>query len=350
MDTNRSLYDALLQRYKEIGVAGGVGASPVSIVDRAQVPATPYKPNLPLNLALGLMFGLLGGVGGAVGFEMLNDVVKTRDDVRTKLGLAPLGAIPKRVGKGSFIEDLKDPASIVSEAYSAVAAALRFSTESGVPRTILLTSTRASEGKSSSALALAQNFARRGKKVLLVDSDLRKPAFKAGTEKIGLTKLLTNEEDASGHVIRTQYENLWLLPSGPLPPNPADLLSTGRFHQILEEATEHFDVTIVDAPPTLGLADAPLLGAVTGNILFIIEAGKTRTSAAIDALNRLEASGAHILGAVLTKATETGSGYGYGHYGYGYGYGKVENKRRTEILMLSQDQPGQHPPQETEDA
>jgi len=350
VDTNRSLYDALLQRYKEIGVAGGVGASPVSIVDRAQVPATPYKPNLPLNLALGLMFGLLGGVGGAVGFEMLNDVVKTRDDVRTKLGLAPLGAIPKRVGKGSFIEDLKDPASIVSEAYSAVAAALRFSTESGVPRTILLTSTRASEGKSSSALALAQNFARRGKKVLLVDSDLRKPAFKAGTEKIGLTKLLTNEEDASGHVIRTQYENLWLLPSGPLPPNPADLLSTGRFHQILEEATEHFDVTIVDAPPTLGLADAPLLGAVTGNILFIIEAGKTRTSAAIDALNRLEASGAHILGAVLTKATETGSGYGYGHYGYGYGYGKVENKRRTEILMLSQDQPGQHPPQETEDA
>jgi capsular exopolysaccharide synthesis family protein len=348
VDTNRSLYDALLQRYKEIGVAGGVGASPVSIVDRAQTPTGPYKPNLPLNLALGLMFGLLGGVGGAVGLEMINDTIKTREDVRSKLGLAPLGAIPKRVGKGSFIEDLKDPSSFVSEAYSAVAAALRFSTETGVPKTFLLTSTRASEGKSSSALALAQNFARRGKSVLLIDSDLRKPAFKAGTDKIGLTKLLTNEEEVGEHVIRTQYENLWLLPSGPLPPNPADLLSTGRFQQILTEASEQFDVTIVDAPPTLGLADAPLLGAVTGNILFIIEAGKTRTSAAVDALNRLEASGAHILGAVLSKATETGSGYGYGHYGYGYGYGKVEQKKRTEILMLSQDQP--HEPQESEDA
>ncbi|HVH37974.1 MAG TPA: polysaccharide biosynthesis tyrosine autokinase [Sphingomicrobium sp.] len=349
VDTNRSLYDALLQRYKEIGVAGGVGASPVSIVDRAQTPATPYKPNLPLNLALGLMLGLLGGVGGAVGMEMLNDVVKTRDDVRNKLGLAPMGAIPKRVGKGSFVEDLKDPSSVVSEAYSAVAAALRFSTETGVPKTLLLTSTRASEGKSSSALALAQNFARRGKSVLLIDSDLRKPAFKAGTDRIGLTKLLTNEEAVSGHVIKTQYDNLWLLPSGPLPPNPADLLATGRFQQILLDTAEHFDVTIVDAPPTLGLADAPLLAAVTGSILFIVEAGKTRTSAAIDALNRLEASGAHVLGAILTKATETGSGYGYGHYGYGYGYGKVENKRRTEILMLSQDQPDSAQPQEAED-
>jgi succinoglycan biosynthesis transport protein ExoP len=281
---------------------------------------------------------------------MINDVVKTREDIRSKLGLAPLGAIPRRVGKGSFVEDLKDPASVVSEAYSAVAAALRFSTETGVPKTFLLTSTRASEGKSSSALALAQNFARRGKSVLLIDGDLRKPAFKAGTEKVGLTKLLTNDEEVGGHVIRTQYENLWLLPSGPLPPNPADLLSTGRFQQILHEASEHFDVTIVDAPPTLGLADAPLLGAVTGAILFIVEAGKTRTSAAIDALNRLEASGAHIIGAVLTKATETGSGYGYGHYGYGYGYGRVERKRRTEILMLSQDQPDPPQPQETEDA
>jgi capsular exopolysaccharide synthesis family protein len=339
VDTNRSLYDALLQRYKEIGVAGGVGASPVSIVDRAQQPNGPYKPNLPLNLALGLLFGLIGGVGGAVGLELLNDTIKTREDVRSKLGLAPLGAIPKRVGKGSFVEDLKDPSSIVSEAYSAVVAALRFSTESGVPKTLLVTSTRASEGKSSSALALAQNFSRRGKSVLLIDSDLRKPAFKAGTDKVGLTKLLTNDEPVAKHVIRTQYDNLWLLPSGPLPPNPADLLSTGRFHQLLDEASEHFDVVIVDAPPTLGLADAPLLGAVTGNILFVIEAGKTRTSAAAEAINRLEASGAHVLGAVLTKATETGSGYGYGHYGYGYGYGKVEQKKRTEILMISQDAP-----------
>jgi capsular exopolysaccharide synthesis family protein len=134
--------------------------------------------------------------------------------------------------------------------------------------------------------------------------------------------------------MKTQYENLWLLPSGPLPPNPADLLSTGRFQQILREASEHFDLVIIDAPPTLGLADAPLLAAVSGNVMFVVEAGRTRTGAAVDALNRLEATGAHILGAVITKSTESGHGYGYKQYGYGYG--KVTGKR-TEILMLEQD-------------
>lgn len=337
VDTNRSLYDALLQRYKEVGVAGGVSAAPVSIVDRAEPPGGPYKPSLPFNLGLGLIFGLLGGIGGAVGYELVNDTIKTREDIRNKLRLAPLGAIPKRVGKGSFVEDLKDPSSVVSESFSAVAAALRFSTEEGMPKTLLITSTRPSEGKSSSALALAQTFSRNGKSVLVVDSDLRKPAFRAGTDKIGLTKLLTNDDPVSNHIIRTQYENLWLLPSGPLPPNPADLLSTGRFQHLLDEASEHFDIVIVDAPPTLGLADAPLLGAVTSNILFVVEAGRTRTPMAVDALNRLEASGARILGALLTKATETGSGYGYGHYGYGYGYGKVDHKRRTEILMIPKE-------------
>ena len=334
VDTNRSLYDALLQRYKEIGVAGGVGSAPVSIVDRAQPPSGPFKPNLPFNLALGLGLGLIGGLGAAIGLEILNDTIKTREDVRGKLGLACFGAIPKRAGKGSFVEDLKDPSSVVSEAYSAVVAALRFSTEAGVPKSLLVTSTQASEGKSSTILALAQNFARRGSKVLLIDSDLRKPAFKTSSDKIGVTKLLTNDEPVGNHIIRTQYDDLWLMPCGPLPPNPADLLSTGRFHQILTEACEHFDMVLVDAPPTLGLADVPLLAAVVGNVMFVVESGKTRTSAALEAINRLEASGAHVLGATLTKSTEAGGGYGYKYYGYGYG--SVENKR-TEILMIPQE-------------
>ena len=334
VDTNRSLYDALLQRYKEIGVAGGVGAAPVSIVDRAQPPGGPYKPNLPFNLAIGLAIGLIGGLGAAVGLEVLNDTIKTREDVRNKLGLACFGAIPKRAGKGSFVEDLKDPSSVVSEAYSAVVAALRFSTESGVPKALLVTSAQASEGKSSTILALAQNFARRDSKVLLIDADLRKPAFKAANDKIGLTKLLTNEEPVGGHVVATQFENLWLMPCGPLPPNPADLLSTGRFQQILREASKHFDIVLVDGPPTLGLADSTLLAAVIENVMFVVESGRTRTNAAIEALNRLEASGAHVLGATLTKSVEARGGYGYKYYGYGYG--KVES-RRAEILMIPQE-------------
>ena len=335
VDTNRSLYDALLQRYKEIGVAGGIGTAPVSIVDRADTPVSPYKPNLLLNLLVGLFGGLLAGVGGAVALEFVNDTIKTREDVRDKLGLACLGAVPKTSAKDAFVEDLKNPASVVSEAYSTVVAALRFSTEEGIPKVLLVTSTQPSEGKSSTALALAQNFARRGKRILLIDSDLRKPAFKASSDKIGLTKLLTSEDPIDRHIVETQHEHLLLLPSGPLPPNPADLLSTGRIRTILNDAAERADVVIVDAPPTLGLADVPLLAAAAGHVLFVVESGKTRTRAAIEAINRIEATGAHILGATLTKASHRGSGYGYAGYGYGYGYGYGKlGKSRTEILMI----------------
>ena len=338
VDTNRSLYDALLQRYKEIGVAGGIGSAPVSIVDRADAPGLPFKPNLFLNLLLGVFGGLLAGIGAAVGLEFLNDTIKTRDDVRNKLGLACLGAIPKTIAKDAFVEDLKNPASVVSEAYSAVVAALRFSTEEGMPKAILVTSTQPGEGKSSTALALAQNFARRNKRVLLVDSDLRKPAFKASSDKVGLTKLLTSEDHIEGHIVETQHDNLMLLPSGPIPPNPADLLSTGRIRSVLDEAAQRFDLVIIDGPPTLGLADVPLLAASTGHVMFVVESGKARTRAAIEALNRIEATGAHIVGATLTKSTDSGVGYGYKRYGYGYGYGygKLDDNKRTEILMIPQ--------------
>jgi capsular exopolysaccharide synthesis family protein len=337
VDTNRSLYDALLQRFKEIGVAGGIGMAPVSIVDRADPPTMPYKPNLPLNLLGGLAFGLLAGIGAAVALEFVNDTIKTREDVRTKLGLPCLGVVPRTAAKDTFVDDLKNPTSVVSEAYSAIVAALRFSTDTGMPRTVVVTSTQSAEGKSSSALALAQNFARRDKRVLLIDSDLRKPAFKAATEKVGLSKLLTTDDGIAGHVLETQHANLWLLPSGPIPPNPADLLSTGRIRKIIAEATERFDIVIIDGPPTIGLADSPLLASAGGNILFAIESGRTRTRAAIEAINRLEGTGANILGVVLTKAKDAGVGYGYNRYGYGYGYGQGQvDRKRTEILMIPQ--------------
>jgi capsular exopolysaccharide synthesis family protein len=226
---------------------------------------------------------------------------------------------------------------MVSEAYSAIVAALRFSTEAGMPKVLLVTSTRSGEGKSSSALALAQNFARREKAVLLIDSDLRKPAFKAASDKVGLSKMLTADDRLEDHLVETQHPNLSLLPSGPLPPNPADLLSTGRIRKIIAEASDKFDLVVIDGPPTLGLADSPLLAAAAGNVLFVIESGRTRTRAAIEALNRLEATGTHVLGATLTKSPGSAGGYGYGRYSYGYGYGYGYGKdklKRTEILMI----------------
>src|SRR5439155_6336718 len=256
----------------------------------------------------GLGAGLLAGIAGAVGLEFLNDTIKTREDIRKKLRLPCLGAVPRTAARDAFVEDLKNPTSAVSEAYSAIVAALRFSTDAGMPKTLLVTSTQSSEGKSSTALALAQNFARREKSVLLVDADLRKPAFKASTDKVGLSKLLTTDDPTREHVVETQHAKLWLLPSGPVPPNPADLLSTGRIRKIIAEAEQQFDLVVIDGPPTLGLADSPLLASAAGNVLFVVESGKTRTRAAIEALNRLESTGAHVLGATLTKAA-TGVGY-----------------------------------------
>ena len=330
VDTNRGLYDALLQRYKQVGVAGGIGTSPVSIVDRAEVPGGPFKPNLTYNLLAGLAAGLLAGLGLALALEFLNDTIKTREDVRAKLGLACLGVIPKQSGGGSIIEELKDVTSAATEAYSAVLAALRFSTENGAPKALLITSSMAAEGKSSSALALAQNYARRGENVLLIDADLRRPVFKAHSSRQGLTKLLTNDDSIRAHIVDTQYDNLSLLPCGPTPPNPADLLATPRFETIIREASRQFDRVVIDGPPVLGLADATLLATVVGSVAMVVEAGRTKTKVARESLERLRLGGAHVLGAILTKSTEEANQYGYRLYQYG-----AVDDRREEVILIS---------------
>ena len=242
-----------------------------------------------------------------------------------------MGAIPKRTRKVPLLEELEDPSSPSSEAYSTVVTSLRFSTEGGVPKTLLISSARAAEGKSSTAVSLAHNLARLGKSVLLIDSDLRKPAFRSLTNGQGLSRLLTSDDKVADHVTPTQYENLCLLACGPIPPNPADLLSSNRLRAIIKEASSQFDVVLVDAPPVLGLADAPLIASIVNDVVLVIESGKTRTTAAQEALNRLRAAGANIIGATLTKSAEESSAYGYG---YKYKYGAID-KDRTEIVMLA---------------
>jgi capsular exopolysaccharide synthesis family protein len=249
------------------------------------------------------------------------------------LDVASPGASPRQGGTGWVVDDLNDPASSLSEAYSAVLAALRFSTATGAPRTLLVTSSRATEGKSSSALALAQNHARRGARVLLIDADLRRPAFQTATTKAnGLTKLLTSEEPVGQLLAETQHENLWLLPCGPIPHNPADLLSTPRIKQIIAEAAAQFDMVVIDGPPMLGLADASLLASASRNAMLIIESGKTRPRAAREAIERISAAGAHIVGATLTKSSEEARQYGYRLYQYT----SVADKRNQIVLIPQQ--------------
>ncbi|MDB5699197.1 MAG: polysaccharide biosynthesis tyrosine autokinase, partial [Alphaproteobacteria bacterium] len=282
---------------------------------------------------------LIGGVGGALGIEFVNDVIKTPDDVRDKLRLTPLGTIPRKQGDESLSEELKDQASPISEAYFSLRTSLQFSTDTGAPKTMLVTSTRPAEGKSSTTLALSQNFASLGYRVLLIDADLRKPAFVTGTEPtIGLSKLLTNQEPISGHALKTYHDNLWLVPCGPLPPNPAELLASPRLKALLAEAASEYDMVIVDGPPVLGLADAPLLGAVCRGALMVVESGKTRTRAAADAVGRLQASGSHILGVVLTKYRSRAAEYGYDYEPYRYGgENEIENRER-EIRLITNNE------------
>jgi capsular exopolysaccharide synthesis family protein len=338
VDTNRSLYDALLQRFKEVGVAGGVGANLVSIIDRARAPGAPFKPNLPLNIAIGVVIGLLLGFGTAFAIEWIDDTVKSPDDLTGKLGIASLGVIPM-IPKGTAVRgELEDPRSQISEAYQSVRTALQFSTDHGIPRSLLVTSSRASEGKSSTALALAQTLASLGASVLLVDSDLRKPTFRGpSATSNGLSSLLAGSENVQECIHPTEMERLFLLPSGQVPPNPAELLASGRLKHVLKEVTAIFDYVIIDGPPVLGLADAPLLGSLCEGTLMVIETGAIRRAAALNAINRLRMADARIMGGILTKFNATKSGYGYG-YGYGYGedvyaYGQGdEPKKQIELL------------------
>jgi polysaccharide biosynthesis transport protein len=331
VDTNRELYAALLQRYREIGVAGGIGVSQASVVDRGQVPGSPYSPNLIFNILVGLLLGLGTGAGLALLLEFINDTIKTPDDVRDRLRLAFLGGIPATKSRKP-VEDLRDVSSPISEAYFSAATALHFTTEAGAPRKLLVTSTRPAEGKSTTIWALAQHFARLNNRVLLIDADMRKPAFVTGAEKEdGLSNLLTSREPIRPHVIETGFPNLWLLPCGPLPPNPAELLASRRLKSLLDEARSEFDYVIIDGPPILGLADAPLLAAVCDGTVMVIEAGKTRTRAAYEALSRLRTGESNVVGGILTRYSHEAAGYGYRYEAYSY---RSVEKRDREIKAL----------------
>lgn len=342
VDTNRTLYDALLQRYKEIGVAGGIGTAVASVVDRGAIPGGAYSPNLYLNLAIGAGVGLLIGMLAAIVLEFVNDTIKVPDDVRNKLQLAFLGGIPVTKG-GKPVDELKDNLSPLTEAYLSTASALQFVSEGGVPKTLLVSSTRPAEGKSTSAWALAQSFTRLGKRVLMIDADMRRPAFVTGRDKVGLSHILTDSSSLSEHVLQSDVDNLWIMPSGTIPPSPPELIASPRFASLLADAAATFDIVVIDGPPVLGLADAPLLSSLVQATLMVIEAGRTRTRAASEAQNRLRTAGAHMVGAILTRYQPQAS-YGYG-YGYGYGHEKSQyryvaddNNKKRRILLSVQNE------------
>jgi polysaccharide biosynthesis transport protein len=344
VDTNRVLYEGLLQQYKEVGVNDGVGKNDVVIVDKAAVPSGPFSPNIPLNILMGLLAGVLFGVGGAFLIEFVGDSINLPEEVERKLNLALLGVMPAADKNERVSDEAADPKSEVAEAAYSLRTALQFTTAHGAPKSLLLTSSRPAEGKSSVSYALALAFARQGKKVLLVDADMRRPTFYPGIQsrddEAGLSNVLTGQLDGELPVRKTGTTNLWLMTAGPTIPNPADILSTNAYSHMLERALTKFDIVIADGPPVLGLADALLLGAQSEAVIMIVEASSIRRSQVITALNRLRTTNARIVGAVLNKFNRTQSGYGYG-YQYDYDYGQAASNSGSDderrIVLTARD-------------
>ena len=323
LDTNRKLYDGLLQRLKEVGVSSGVVANNISVVDEANTPLFPIAPNLLKNAGIGLLAGLLLGLGIVFARENLDDSVKNANEIEAKLGLPLLGIVPLLKKKQVRVSALAlltvdDPRGAFAESYRSMRTALQFSTAEGAPRRLMVTSTVQSEGKSTTALALAINLAQLGQRVLLIDADMRNPSLhktlKRSNES-GLSSYLSGDTQREALIQDSGIANLAVLTAGPHPPSPVDLLMGPCLLELLDRADAlGFEKIIIDAPPVLGIADAIVLGNHVQNILFAVKAGNAKLSSIRDALRRLRLGGLMPLGVVLTCAGASDTQYD-GYYG-----------------------------------
>jgi capsular exopolysaccharide synthesis family protein len=327
VDTNRQLYDGLLQRYKEIGVAGGVGINNVSIVDVADVPERPSSPRLGLNILLGIVAGIALGVIVVVILEQSDESIADPAEVDRLLGVPLIGSVPMTVGQ-TPVDALQDRKSELVDAYLAVQTNLEFSTEHGVPRSISITSTRPGEGKSTTAFALALMLIRSRKRVVLIDGDMRSPSVHTligMTHESGLSNYLAGNDDIPSLLFDTD-QGLTVMSAGPIPPNAAELLTGERLPKLIALLLESYDHVVLDSPPVMGLADAPLIGSRVEAVVFAVEAHGIRASLARTALGRLASANARVIGGILVKFEAQRAHFGYG-YDYGYGYGHERKLR-----------------------
>lgn len=325
VEENRNLFAGLLQRMNEVTAAAGVGSNNISIVDKAVTPYAKHKPNTKLNLALGLVLGLFVGTVVAFLLEFLDDRIKTENDLDRILGLPILGMAPLVKGKQDSdvsLLSLQAPTSATAEAFRSLRTNLMFSTSTGAPHTLLITSSMPSEAKSSTCTNLATAFAQAGKRILIVDADLRKPTMHKRLKldnTRGLSTLLTHQVELEDAIQQTPIENVVAIPAGTIPPNPAELLSSERMLEILQLAPETFDIIIVDAPPVMGLADALILANRVSATILVAAHAQSKKRPLADAYQRLQRAHANIIGTVFTKV-KSGASYGYS-YDYYYAYG-----------------------------
>ena len=324
VDTNRELYKGLLQRVKEVGVASVSGKNNISIVDEALVPYKQYKPNLKLNLAIGTLLGLMLGIGLSFLREMLNNTVKSSEEIERLSHLPILGLIPKGKGgkkKNQALLTIKEPKSAVAEAARSLRTNLLFSTKDGAPKILLFTSAMPNEGKTTAAINLASAFAQAGKKALLVDCDLRKPSIHSQVyieNTRGLSNYLVGECSLDEVIQPYALGELSVLPSGPISPNPVELFSSDRMKEMLEDLTMRYDTVILDGPPVMGLADALVLSNVASATVMVASHGETGRKNLSEACEKIRRANGNLIGCIYTKVTQDGGGYSYYDY-YEYG-------------------------------
>ena len=336
MQSSKQLYESLLQRTKETGIASELKSSNIRVIDKAERPRTPVTPRSGMNMLLALVSGFVLAFGLAFFFEYLDSRIKTPDELKAHLGLPSLGMVPALDHKA-----WKDKQPLLhagvppgfAEAFRTIRTNVLFSSAEEGSRVLVITSTGPGEGKTTVAANLAIGFAQAGQRVLLIDADMRRPrvhsvfGFK---QEPGLSNLMVGNAKASQSVHKTPVPGLWVLAAGRVPPNPAELIGSQRFRDFLNSLKEHFDLILVDSPPVMAVTDAAIAANVANGVIFVVGAEMTSRNAARGAVEHLEQGRAHFVGAVLNRVELERNAYYYSHYyrrEYGAYYQQAANAK-----------------------
>jgi non-specific protein-tyrosine kinase len=302
------------------------GTNKITMFEAATTPTAPISPNVPETVATAAAIGLALALAGAFLIEYLDDTVRTGEEVSRLTGLPLMASIARMDGDGAQSERLitvQDPLSPISEAYRVLRTGVRFASVDKPLRTLMVTSSGPSEGKSVTIANLAVAFAESGQRVLLVDSDLRRPVqhrvFRVSNFR-GLSDAILGGAGALAKCIQaTDIKNLSLMTAGDIPPNPSELLASDRMGALIEALKQQYDLVLFDSPPALVVADGTILGSRVDGVILVTDVGQTHRKAAEHVANELRRARANLLGVVLNRVGGSGAGYGYG-YGYGNYY------------------------------
>ena len=325
-DTFRQQYEFLLARFNQLNAEAGVQSNNISLIDQAITPIKPSSPRIVLNLFLAIVLGGIASIIFCYVRHSVFDTVRTPEDVARELHLPLLGVVPKLDNVGSVAEELRDPKRPISEAFSSLRSTLTMISKHGLPKTLAFTSTTAAEGKSTACYATATSLARTGKRVLVVDLDLRRPNQhnQFGVKNTeGMSEWLSGNGRFEDLVRKTNLERVDIITGGSIPPNPTELLDPETISRLLEAYAGDYDIVLMDSAPVLAIADAISVANSAESLVYVVESGKNLPKAILNALTRLRAANASVAGILLTKFDATSAGYGASYtssYQYEYGH------------------------------